>query len=118
MNFNTIRANWREILVVLVVLCLDLFLLALLQNPWVREDAFWSTVISSALFVCHAFLKFAAACAFAWFGLSMTLPEANDSIVSIIFDKWWKSLSHDWQCKAGLIAVAVLYLGASICLAS
>jgi len=118
MNLKTLISNWRELLVSLLVFAVVLFLLALLGNNYVKESPFLSTLVSGALQLGFGLLKLVFACAFAWFVLPMTLPEANREIVGDAFDKWWKDQVPAMRIKVGLGAAALLFIGACLCLSS
>lgn len=63
-------------------------------------------------------LKFGACLLLAWFGLSITFPEAGKFMFSSVFDSFWDRTPGHYKGYVCLIAAAVLGLMAALCMAS
>lgn len=117
MNWKTFLSSWREVLVGVLVFFFVAFVLASLGNKDIAENPALSLLVSGIASLAMGALKFVAACAAAWFGLSVTFPEANKAITEASFDVWWKTQTTHFQCITSLVAVAVLFIVAALCFA-
>lgn len=115
MNWKTFISSWREVFIGILAFFFVAFVLSTLGSDAVAENRGLSLLVSGLASLAMGALKFIAVCAAAWFGLSVTFPEANKTIVGDSFDDWWKNQSTDYQVKVALIAVAVLFIAAAIC---
>lgn len=115
MNWKTFISSWREVLVGIFAFFFVAFVLASLGHENVSENRGLSLLVSGVASLAMGALKFVAVCAVAWFGLSVTFPEANKTIVGDAFDDWWKNQDIGFQSKVALIAAAVLFITAAIC---
>jgi hypothetical protein len=114
--FKTIKSNWREVILVSIALSILVIGLLALGKSSVAESGPLSTIVSVAVTLFGGLLKFAAACAFAWFGLAVTFPEANRFIVSDDFDRWWNLCPVPTRAIISLSAAAILLVVAAVCL--
>lgn len=115
---KTLLSNLREILTFILAFVILLFLLSALGSEKIAANPVLSTFISVATTIVGGALNFVTVLALAWFGLAVTLPEADRFIQSTTFDDFWKSAPDAKKMAASLIAVAVLALVASICLSA
>ena len=115
---KTFLSNWREVLIGIVAFFLVAFLLSALGSEAIAKNPSLNMLVTGLTSLAMGGLKFVAACTLAWFGLAVTFPEANKTIVGDAFDDWWKSQTSDRQNLISLAAVAVLALVAGICMAS
>jgi hypothetical protein len=113
-----ILSNWRELVALFIITSILLFGLLLLGSVDVSENSALSALVSLLVSLVSGIVKGAWVAAFAWFGLAVTLPEGNQFIVGNRFDGWWNHLTDDGKARVSLIAVAVLAIVGSLCMAS
>jgi hypothetical protein len=111
-----IKSNWRELVALLATIAILFALLTALGTVEVSESGPLSTLVSLAVTLIGGVAKFALALALAWFGLAITLPEANRFIVGHCFDSWWTHLTQSEKGYISLTAVAVLSITAALCM--
>jgi ABC-type arginine transport system permease subunit len=116
--FKTITSNLREILTFLLAFVILLLLLSALGSERLASSPVLSTFVSVATTIVGGALNFVTVLGLSWFGLAITLPEANKFIQSTAFDKFWEEASEGRKMAASLIAVAVLAMVSAICLSA
>lgn len=115
---KTLISNWRELLIGVLLFLLVTGLLLLMGSDSVADNPPLSIALSGLLALFMGVLKFAVACALAWFGLAFTFPEANRFIVSSDFDRYWHDMLPWRKAQIALAAVAVLAIVAGLCMSS
>ena len=113
-----IRSNWREVVALVVTIAILFALLLALGTVEVSESGPLSTLVSLATMLIGGVAKFAVVLALAWFGLAVTLPEANRFIVGQCFDTFWTHGTQHQKGVISLIAVAVLAIVAALCMSA
>ncbi len=116
--YKLLKSNLREVIALVILIPLMLFALALLGTAEVAESGPLSTLVSLGVTLLSGVLKFAVVLALAWFGLAITLPEANKFVVSCAFDDWWSHLNFYTKGYVAIAFTAVLILAAAICMAA
>jgi uncharacterized membrane protein HdeD (DUF308 family) len=115
---KTILSNWRELLIGVLLFVIVSGLLVAMGDKAVAENPVLSLVVSGLLSLLMGALKFACACTLAWFGLSVTFPEANRFVVGSGFDLFWQARTLSEKGAISLGAAGVLAIVAGLCMAS
>lgn len=116
--FKTIVSNLRELLTFVLAFIVLFFLLTALGSEKIANSPALSTLVSVVTTIVGGALNFVTVLGLAWFGLAVTLPEANRFIQSRVFDDFWSQAPAGQKMTASLVAVAVLALVAAICLSA
>lgn len=110
------QSNWREVISMLLVIVLLILGVLALQSSAVSESAEASTALSVIIQLLGGVVKFIVCLGLTWFGLLVTLPEANRFVVSRDFDKWWTELFFVKKGYVALAAAGVIGVMAALCL--
>lgn len=114
--FKLILSNIREIIVIAILFVLMLFGMDLLADKSVAANGPMSELVALGVSVLTGVFKFAACLALAWFGLSITFPEAGRFVHGSDFDDWWHRLDPHRRAFVCLIAAGILCLVAGMCM--
>lgn len=113
-----LKSNWREVIAIIVFVCILLVGILALGSREVSESSGLSAAVSVAVQLLGGVAKFVVCLALAWAGLMVTFPEANKFIVSDIFDRFWDVCPTNVKGYVALVATGVLAIVAALCMAS
>lgn len=116
--FKLLFDNLRELALALAAVAILVLGLLLLGDAGIARSPAASTAVSVLVSLLGGLVKFAVVLAAGWFGLAVTFPEANRFLQSRSFEAWWVKMSDDEKSKLTLLAVAVLVIAASMCMAA
>lgn len=113
-----LKSNWREVVAIVVFVCILFAGILALGAPEVSESSGLSAAVSLAVTLLGGVAKFVVCLALAWCGLMVTFPEAARYVFDEEFDGFWIRCPGYVKFYVSLAGAGILALVAALCMAS